>query len=441
MRHSLAIGAVVLAGILAGCGTQYVLKMTPDGDELRRSISGAAPNEGQPDAKGHTVAGRFVHSESNPVGGAGVFERLETPMGSVHIYAERFRGSHDVIDSLSLTLDAVDDLIQALDRWITWQMASQPGSEKLRAFIRDGLRKDLRNVVVYLWLGQNAGGDDEETIIRIAAYLHERGYFEVEDLPAIFRGAGAFDESDPAGEKDLFSLIQRFVATRMGVSPDEPIPSSLDFLSDVDSANESLEAHRRHQIATGELKPDADGDKDAKSDDHPQEPSAEVQAAAERVMNGLVLFSFGSDKLDATLAVKTEPVLTNGEWDAEAGQIVWSGFLPEDKQIPVFCSAVWAEPDAAFQELHFGKVALQGESLCEYVLWRKALTATQAREWDQFVAALRPDDALVSRLTEFRFSSDPPDDAAESDEAGPKRTSHAASVVGAILSTVTPEDQ
>jgi len=320
-------------------------------------------------------------------------------------------------------------------------MAGQPGGEKLCAFIRDELRRDLRNVVVYVWLGHNAGRG-EEMMMRVATYLHERGYFEVGDLPAIFRGGQAFDEQDPAGRQRLFALIQRFAATRMGVPPDEPVPSSLDFLSDVDRANESLEAHRRHQIAQGELQSDAKGDKDAESDTQTQEPSAEIQTATERILDGLVSISIGGDKLDATLALKTEPVWTNGTWDAETGQIVWSEVvLPNDKHMPAVCSAVWAEPDVAFQELHFGKVVLQGESLGEYVFWRKALTATQAEEWDQFLAVLRPNDTLVSQLIEFRFSSDPPFKAAEADEGEPQTKSHAASIVKEIVAKVSSENQ
>ena len=358
-------------------------------------------------------------------------------MGSMRVYAERFRGSHDVIDNLLPTLDAADELIDALGRWLAWQMAEQQGGDELCAFVRDELRRDLRNAVVYLWLGKNAGRD-EEMMARVAAYLHERGYFEADDLPVLLGAAGAFEAQDPAGEQRLFALIQRFAATRMGVPADEPIPASLDFLASVATANESLEAHRLHQIAKGELRRYATDDKEAEPGAAAEEPPAEVEGAAQLLTDRLVSFSIGSDTLAATLAVKVEPVWTNGKWDEDAGEISWPDMvLPDDKAIPAFCSAVWSEPNAAFQELHFGMVVLQGGPLCEYVAWRKALTASQAEEWDRFIATLRPDDTLVARLTEFRFATDPPPDEAESDE--PEAKGHAARIIKEILAVVTDE--
>lgn len=417
-----------------------MLEMTPDGQGLRRLISRVATDTGQP-AGTHvppaiimteTVAGRFVSGESDKIGGIGVYRDLNTSMGNMHIYAERFGGSHDLIDGLLETLDAADDLIEALGRWFAWQIAAQPGREELLAFVRDELRRDLRNVLVYAWLAQHAEGSrDEEGMARIAAYLHERGYFDVDDLPSIYRAMLEIDAQDSAGEHPVFALIQRFVARRMGIADDEPIPAALHFLSGSDRVNASLQAHRGYQIAQGELPPDADDDQDDESD-----APTQVSAAAERVFDGLISLNLSADHLNATLAVKTEPVGTNGKWDAEAGQIVWSNLVrPNDKNMPAFCWAFWADPDVAFQELHFGKVVLQGDSLCGYVIWRKSLTASQAEQWDQFVALLRPDDSLVSRLTEFRFSSDPPRAAAESDEAQLK--SYAATIIEEILAIVT----
>jgi hypothetical protein len=443
MRHFIAVAAVLCAGTLAGCGTGYILEMTPDGEGLRRSISLVSPNTGQPAgeqtrseiAKPKTVVGRFVSSESDKIGGEGVYRHLTTSMGDMHIYSERFGGSDDLIDSLLPTLDAADDLIEAVDRWLAWQITAHPGRERLLAFVRDELRRDLRNVLVYFWLAQHADNRrGEEGMARVAAYLHERGYFDVDDLPAIFRAIQEFDAQGSASAHPVFALLQRFAARRMGVADDEPIPAALDFLSDSDRVNASLQAHRRHQIAQGELQPEADNDQDDESD-----PPTQVSVAAERVFDGMVSLNFSVAHLDATLAVKTEPVGTNGKWDAEAGQIVWSQLvLPDEKNMPALCWAVWADPDVAFQKLRFGKVVFQNDSLCQYVTWRKSLKASEAQQWDQFVTLLRPDDILVSRLTEFRFSSDPPRAAADSDEAQVK--SYAATIIEDILAIVTDEE-
>jgi hypothetical protein len=56
---------------------------------------------------------------------------------------------------------------------------------------------------------------------------------------------------------------------------------------------------------------------------------------------------------------------------------------------------------------HFGEVALSGENLIEYCLWRSALEPVQGAEWDTLVANLRPGEQLTNFINNFRFSGEP----------------------------------
>jgi hypothetical protein len=75
--------------------------------------------------------------------------------------------------------------------------------------------------------------------------------------------------------------------------------------------------------------------------------------------------------------------------------------------LPFVCHASWARPDEESQKEHLGKVALTGEALSQYCLWRCSLEARQAAEWDAFVADLKLGDGLLEKLEAFRFTGEP----------------------------------
>ena len=461
MPRRLAIIALACAATLNACITRHRVALTPEGDRLKREVTTTVHMIGREDftavvardpaAFGDdppampevtevqteedrpvpTVAGRFVTSTEGDIGSAGAYRQVKTRMGTLRVYFERMRGSHDLAEGLQQDLDAVDVLVRFLDGWFTWQLADDPDAAGLTAFIRGEFRQDARNVLTYLFMAQNDVSGERMTA-RIAAYLHERRYFELDDVPRVLRALVEL-EQETAETEPLLALVQRVLATRMSVPPDEPIPASLGFLSGAQKVSESLEAYYQHQIARGVHQPDP-----AAPADPPRLP-ADVDAAVQRFGNALFSLVLWDDRLNATMASPTEPLWTNGTWDAEAGRILWlNTALPQEQALPHFCAAVWAEPDTAFQERHFGQVVVQNEALATYVLWRRGLTAAEAEQWDRFLDALRPGPDLPTQMIAFRFTSDPPLPPADSDD--PPSPSHATLVINWILQSSAPEE-
>jgi hypothetical protein len=74
--------------------------------------------------------------------------------------------------------------------------------------------------------------------------------------------------------------------------------------------------------------------------------------------------------------------------------------------IPFSCYANWAQANDAFQKEHLSKVALTGDELTEYCLWRSSLDVQRGKEWDSFLSGLQPGAGLIAKLDSFEFSSE-----------------------------------
>jgi hypothetical protein len=123
--------------------------------------------------------------------------------------------------------------------------------------------------------------------------------------------------------------------------------------------------------------------------------------------------------LELKLHSGQKPYATNGQWDEQAASLSWSENLRQDAPLPVFCFALWSQPERAFQEAHFGKVLLSGEELAEYVLWYRGLDSREAAEWDRFMAGCKPGGDLKTALEAFRFSGDRHPDPQNPDDKPP----------------------
>lgn len=64
-------------------------------------------------------------------------------------------------------------------------------------------------------------------------------------------------------------------------------------------------------------------------------------------------------------------------------------------------------PEQKYQEEHFDKVALTGNGLLAYCLWRGGLDKSDGAQWGDFVASLRPGRELAKRVNAFRFQGEP----------------------------------
>lgn len=111
-----------------------------------------------------------------------------------------------------------------------------------------------------------------------------------------------------------------------------------------------------------------------------------------------------SDQLTVTLALNHAPNHSNGQW--RNGKVVWTTGLDPDRPLPVLCYATWSDPNAEFQEKHFGKVILDGDGLTQYCLWQNGLSGRQASEWESFLASLQPEAKIREKLAAFQFTAE-----------------------------------
>ena len=443
MRARLSVAAAVLAALLGGCDyDQYEIELTPKGAEIQRKLTvwhvkpqgkgdrvqrvaegklaalakcyGGKPRTEPAEAR-QVFEGTFGDRTPGDVGGAGHYLRHRSPMGESFVYAERFRGRDDQADVLKEALRQADKAVTFLLKWFESELAGKEGFKKLRAFLDGDFRRDVKNLLAYAWAGRFLGAfelkrdPNQELALRGVHYLAERRYVSPRRLPAIARALTEATSQDAPGR--LLSILHRFLAARMGVPDDQPIPTCLAFLGSVEAAKKSLAAYVRTtdrfkaRLRAWEKREKADP---AATQPGPPDPLGDLGIDVPFLQIDL----FGSkagDRLRLTLAAGAEPWSTNGAWDANTGRVTWSTAVKDGNDLPAFCYALWSRPAEAFQRRHFGKVVLTGRQLAHYALWHEGLNKTEAAEWHAFVTSLRPGADLKKKLEGFRFSHETAD--------------------------------
>ena len=206
------------------------------------------------------------------------------------------------------------------------------------------------------------------------------------------------------------TILRRVIASKMGIAADEPIPAALDFLADAEEARRSLARYveTTDQFKTWRAKrQSAAGQTDQPA---PAEPMAMLEALASTAFEFDLDMGDSNDELEVSLVLgeSVDSAQTNGRPDVKTRSLRWSGRLcprgQADHRFPRLCYAIWARPDADFQRARFGKVVLDGTALMNYCLWRKGLTQEEGKQWDRFLAGLRPDGSLAKKLEKFVFS-------------------------------------
>ena len=442
--------SAIVVCLLLICGCQhytYEIEMRTEGDVLERKLTCWQTRHGQ-DGKSRVVGfprdemdrisnlyerqmtrrgkkkqvfiGHFKGSMPNDVGGAGSFTHFETRMGSLSLYVERFRGNDDLAANLPRIVQGGDKLADLLAGWFQAELGGDPNFGALRKFCDVELRQDIKNLGTYYFVAGILSKCDDEGLAHVAAracqYLAERAYFAPEELPSIVSAAHyAFAREDTT---QLMALIRRFIARKMRVPDQDPIPHSLDFLCSLEAAEKSL---RRYLRGTDEFKSRRQKwEQGKKTGPEAQEP--DPMAIAGDAIGELLTWSpirIFCDELALKLACQTKPFATNGEWNEKSRQVAWSAAVSDDDMPATFCHAFWSVPDATFQKEHFGSVLLDGVHLAGYVLWRKGLREKDAQEWDQFISNLSPGEDLKAKVESFRFTDDPQVQGKDGDIGGP----------------------
>ena len=451
---------VLLATILCSCEEdEYLIEMRPSGQGLERKLTVgrydqskgkkvyshfppktlAAIAELYPtqlktsNPKIHGFMGTFVERTPNDVGGAGTYKRLQTAIGSAFIYVERFRGNDQPSEVLAEMSRSAERLTKLLTGWLKSEFGQHKEFPKIRRFIDEDLRKDIKNLSIYLWLGSNEsrhfwqegpGKNDRENVQKeIAArafqYLFERNYLVAQDLAVFMK----IEEEQPT--ELLEPLIRKFLAGKLKLVDQKLIDELTTLLTDSEQLEKSLSDYlastdeykkrltdykkelREFEKSQKHPQPDTITNMDESlSSPEPPEPHALLQEIIRGLLN--VEFRPMSDKLRVELCIGHEPVATNGKWKEKDKRIIWSTNLTaryaQSSQLPELCYAVWCRPDEESQKNHFGKTILEGEQLLRYCLWYESLSKTEAAQWDTLLETLQPGEDLLNRLAAFRFT-------------------------------------
>jgi hypothetical protein len=432
----LPILVTVTALLVTGCPhNQYVLELKPQGDRLDRTLvfyceddvntNTGAPNY-QPfgarklaaitslysaqglttDGERHVAHGQFTNEMPNDVGGAGAYMNLTTSLGEAGFYVERFRGNDDLAGTIEQRLKVAEGVADLVVGWAQAELGQAKGYEKLRQFLEVDLRRDLMNLGTYWCEAQFAAiyttNGYELFAVRFGQYLAERGYFKVADIPGLFRDISAEDS------QALLSRIQRLVARKMGVLDTEPVPASLAFLGNSTTLDESLNKYLAGTDSYRAKLKKWEEEKKLKPAAAKPEP---YQVMRDRLGDLVEFDLFGhSDHLTVHLSLPAAPVHSNGRWDPALKRVSWETEIEDGTNgfhVPFSCYAGWAQGNQEFQEKHFGKVALTGDELLDYGLWRTSQEAGRGAEWDAFLESLQPGSGLVKTLDAFRFSDEP----------------------------------
>ena len=137
----------------------------------------------------HVARGEFSGALPADVGGAGSFKTCTASLGEAGFYLERFRGNDDLVGQTTRRFRAADQMTDLVIGWTKAEFGSERGYKKLRKFLNEDFRRDLKNAGLYFWVGQISALNDtnatEEFTARFSQYLLERGYLKLSDAPQL----------------------------------------------------------------------------------------------------------------------------------------------------------------------------------------------------------------------------------------------------------------
>jgi len=460
MNRLLPLLLAISAVLLTGCpNNNYTVDLTPHGPVIERELTFfcedgkttngqinyqtfssnelAAINALYPrsslsnDGQRHFAAGSFSGKLPDDIGGAGYYSNFPSALGSASFYSERFRGDDDQAARLDLRFHAADRLADHFLAWSKLELGSEPGYPNLRRFLDTDLRSDLKNVNLLLWRysddqAASSNGDTApvaDLLARLFQYLVEHHYANPGDLPA---GFAQFTDNLNT-DRLVTTLVRRLVVEKLGLRPGQPVPASLAFLNNPAALQASWEKYltttpeyrhllwewRKEQLASSYLNPAYAWNKvtGASSRNPAPPPKPDPNKVVEQTFADyfqIELFSSSDDVLAVNLMLPHQPLFSNGRWDDFAHKLTWKRTIePAGKSLewPAQFYATWAEPDAAFQNEHFGRVLVVSNDLVIYSLWSATLNPRQSQEWNDFLNGLRPGEDLLSRISSFTFSA------------------------------------
>jgi len=422
----------MLCALLTGCPhNDYTVELKPKGSVVERTLvfyradggnSNGVPNYQafpsneltmisraypvgavKPDGERHVATGEFAGPLPKDGGGAGAYTNFATSLGDAGFYSERFRGNDDLAAQTAKGFQAADQITDLVIGWTRTEFGRERGYKKLRKFLDEDFRRDLKNAGLYLWVEQVSALSDtnapQEFAVRFGQYLLERGYLKPSDAPQVYLAAG-----DSGDGFTMLNLVQRLVTDKLGISASDPPPKSFAVLKNPAALEKSWTNYlARSDLYQAKVK---EWEKKRKSDPKLEAPKPlDVPGDLfKKLLEPLDTSGGGVDHLTVKLALDHAPNHSNGKW--HDGQVVWAADLDENRPLPVLCYASWSHPDVEFQTAHFGNVILDGDELSEYCLWQSSLDGKHAQEWKSFLADLQPGENIRGKLEAFQFTAE-----------------------------------
>jgi hypothetical protein len=420
---------VLLAVLVAGCPhNEYTVELKPTANGVERSLtfyrvdgsnSNGTPNylafpsnelaaitrvyppgAVRPEGQQHIARGEFSGPLPKDVGGAGSFKNCITSLGEAGFYLERFRGNDDLAGPTEKRFHAADQIADLVIGWTKAEFGGERGYKKLRKFLDEDFRSDLKNAGLYFWVGQVGALNDtnaaEEFTARFSQYFLERGYLKLSDAP---RACSLFNNE--SGSAAARGLLKRLTAEKMEIPTNGLLPKALAIFDDSAAFENSWERYlARSSLYRAKLK---DWNQKRKTDAKLEAPKP-INAADDLIADLFGNSGGESDHLTVKLTLNQAPNHTNGKW--QDGRVIWDASLDASRPLPALCYASWSQPDRQFQETHFGRVLLDGDELMQYCLWENGLSTDQAREWKTFLSGLQRDPELKKKLEAFRLVAD-----------------------------------
>jgi hypothetical protein len=419
----------LLAMMLCGCTRNvYEIELSRDGNALERKLTVRQQSRGESEppaafdgevkhiaqiyhvappasGKSHVFRGSFAGRMPDDVGGYGTFTQWDTPLGSVSVYVERFRGNDDLSAVLKRREATADRVVELAVAWLATELKGDPQWPALQRFLEENFRRDLHNLTIYAWsmsLAHKADTTDEnvDPFVRILQYLVERGYLEPDEIPKISRAVADCER----GEYDrLTTWFSGFLAARMRGDA----PRFLENLATPEALAKSLTAFLETTDEFAELQRKWREKLKRHPDVEKPDGMSVASELAVKLLFGDFDFELSTDQLTVALKTSRAPMFTNGRWSAESGTVRWREQPLTRDGFPPILYAAWDDPAEERQKRHFGVVALHGKALIEFCLWYRGLTAGERDEWDSFIDGLRPGPELKKALNEFRFADEP----------------------------------
>ncbi len=352
------------------------------------------------------VTGIFDGKLPVDVGGAGYLHHYNSPMGTLSVYLERFRGSDDLAARIDRMTEAVSRLVELAQSWVRAEGRDPEIVARVEAYLAEHAQHDLKNfglLVLTLHAALefnefNDKGDAEkfwaEAVARVAQYAVERGYIDFSDVPKIVRLNRADPESHLQWLREL--LAKRLETDENGILRAFPALAN----------QRRLEASVLRLASEDELK----------------------EVLSDCVTIRLAAF----DRVTVRFRLLQRPLAFNGNW-LDDGTAEWTAGLdapgePPIHLLPVQLFAAWIAPEESYQKQLFGRLMLDGQNLADYVLWYLSLSEHESHQWDVFLDATKPSDTFLVRLNAFRFSaqSDAPGEQKSNLLVEPKRLFKAA---------------